>query len=160
MARIPLNKFVSTVKILSATVDNGPFDYNLFYSPFTSPTPANNNNTPPDFDYRNTLIYPGPSSTSVTSILLNVQCTSLTTLSSRESITLGISGRNSTSDGIQSGPVFYYLVRNFRINKNYSSGLISGKILLQSGESLHGSCSRNGAFSISVAVLEAFNDPN
>ena len=149
MARIPLNKFVSTVKVLSSTIDNGPFDYNSDISG----------------DYRSTLIYPGPPDPSVTSIILNVQCSNISTLSSRESITLGISAKDGTSDGRATGTIFYYLVRNFRVNKQYTSGLTSGKILLQYGESLHGSCSKStagpdGRFTVSVAVLEAFNDPN
>jgi len=79
-------------------------------------------------------------------IILNIQCANIT--NSPTTITVGISSANT----------LFYLVSGFTIPKNDAANISLGKILLTPNDGIFSYASSASGISMSVAMLESFND--
>jgi hypothetical protein len=83
----------------------------------------------------------------VTSILLSVQVTNVT------SNTVSTTFYHSTAAGLTTE-----LSKDFDIPTKDSASIVSGKLVLETGQSIVGSASANGALKAVISLLETAND--
>lgn len=83
----------------------------------------------------------------VTSIILMAQAANIT--GSPVEVTFSHNDTNANTDT--------ELVKDYSIPGNDASGLITGKLVIESGNSVKGSCSANNSVKITLSVLETIN---
>ena len=96
----------------------------------------------------------------VTSIILMAQVTNLTTVTQTVSFS---HYRNlpvlpdSQGNGAQPGQTLTELAKNFYVPGNDASNMLSGKLIIESLDSIRASAGANGALKITLSVLETAN---
>lgn len=91
------------------------------------------------------IIYSAPEN--VTSIILMAQAANIT--SSSVEVTFSHNDANANTDT--------ELVKDYSIPGNDASSLITGKLVIESGNGVKGSCSVNNSIKITLSVLETLN---
>lgn len=94
------------------------------------------------------VLYTAPSQR--VTLLLNVQATNTGITNSTETVTFGISS--------QSTGMFFKLVDSFEIPVNDAASLLTGKTILEPGDSIFSYCTTFSAVSISISLLETYNE--
>jgi hypothetical protein len=97
-----------------------------------------------------TQVYSAPADTAA--IMLTILATN--TLSSTQTVTLGVSGLGSLFVGTQP---YYNLVQSFPVPANDAANLAVGKIVLNQFDALYGYCSSASGVNLTLAVLETLN---
>lgn len=97
-----------------------------------------------------TQVYSAPQDTAA--IMLTILATN--TLSSTETVTIGVSGLGSTFISTQP---YYDLIKSFPVPANDAANLAVGKIVLGEYDALYGYCSSASGINITLSVLETLN---
>jgi hypothetical protein len=90
----------------------------------------------------NTLIYTTPANT--TSIILLAQCANIT----GSAVNVTAAHFDGTSSNVE-------LIKNFAIPGNDAVGLLTGKLVLEAGQSLYANASANSSLKLTVSLIES-----
>lgn len=136
MALIPLNKFVTKTFILTSTTN---------YTNYTT-------------GLTTTTVYTAP--IGVTSIVLMAQLSNLTTTTQSVNV---IHHRNrpiladAQGNGAQAANVDSFLVKDFYIPENDAASVLSGKLVVESLDSLRAYAGNTGSVQLVLSILETAN---
>lgn len=136
MALIPLNKFVTKTTVLNSST--------AYFTPSVGNT---------------STVYTAP--IGVTSIVLMAQCANLTSQTQYVSF---LHHRNrpiladAQGNGAQTANIDSYLVKNFAIPANDAGTVLSGKLVVESLDSLRAFSANSGTVQLLLSILETANN--